>query len=99
MRQSGKVQFLFWLFLVSIFLYAWILWIVVQSFVLGDANRYEFPEEKVALLFVLYGLLVLDTLAGITVAIFINNKRYTARFGAMVVIIFLTFLVGKGFFG
>ena len=88
MRQSGKVQFLFWLFLLSIFLYAWILWIALQTFVLGEATRSEFPEDQVALLFILYALLVLDTLAGITVAIFINNKRYTNRFGAMVLLIF-----------
>ncbi len=99
LKQSGKVQFLFWLFSISVMLYLWILWIAVQTFVLGDASRSELPEQQVALLFILYGILVLSTLAGTTIAIFINNKRYTNRFGAMVILIFITFLAGKGFFG
>ncbi|WP_236579116.1 hypothetical protein [Hydrogenimonas urashimensis] len=99
MKQSGKVQFLFWLFSLSVMLYLWIIWVAVQTFVLGDATRSEFPEDRVALLFILYGILVLSTLAGTTVAIFINNKRYINRFGVMVILIFITFLAGKGFFG
>ncbi|WP_457596378.1 hypothetical protein [Hydrogenimonas sp.] len=98
-KPSGKVQFLFWLFSISVMLYIWILWIAVQTFVLGEATRTELPEEQVATLFILYGLLVLCTLAGTTVSIFISNKRYINRFGAMIILIFITFLAGKGFFG
>ncbi len=99
MKQSGKVQFLFWLFSFSILLYVWIIWITVQTFVLPEAPVQELPEDKIALLFILYGLLVLGTLAGTTVAIFIGNKRYTNRFGALFLIIFLSFLAGKSIFG
>ena len=99
MKQSGKVQFLFWLFSISVILYITIIWIAGQTFLLGDATRTEIPEDQVAALFILYAVLVLATLAGTTVAIFIGNKRYTNRFGAMVILIFITFLAGKGIFG
>ncbi|WP_353661522.1 hypothetical protein [Hydrogenimonas sp. SS33] len=99
MKQSGKVQILFWLFTLSVILYLTIIWIALQTFVLGDATRIELPEDRVAALFIMYGVLVLTTLAGTTISIFIGNKRYTNRFGAMVILIFITFLAGKGIFG
>ncbi|WP_456452591.1 hypothetical protein [Hydrogenimonas sp.] len=98
LKQSGKVQFLFWLFAVSVILYASILWTAVTTFLVGEPLM-ELPEEKVAMLYIFYALLVLATLAGTTVAIMINNKRYTNRFGALVVLIFITFLAGKSIFG
>ena len=99
MKQSGKVQFLFWLFFFSILLYLWIVWVTVQTFILPDTPPSELPEEKIGLIFILYGLLVLSTLAGTVVAIFIGNKRYTNRFGALFLIIFISFLAGKSIFG
>jgi hypothetical protein len=39
------------------------------------------------------------TLAGTVISIFINNKRYTNRFGALFLIIFISFLAGKSIFG
>jgi uncharacterized metal-binding protein len=98
-RHSGKVQFLFWLFSFAVMLYLWIVWIVAQTFLFADGPLEELPQEKVALIFILYGLLALSTLAGTVVAIFIGNKRYTNRFGAMFLVIFITFLAGKSLFG
>lgn len=99
MKRSGKVQFLFWLFSFAIMLYIWIVWTVVQTFLLVDGPLEELPQEKVALIFILYGLLALCTLAGTVISIFIGNKRYSNRFGAMFIIIFVSFLAGKSVFG
>jgi len=63
------------------------------------ATLQEVPQERIAALFLLYGLLVLTTVAGTVLAIFIGNKRYTNRFGVMTVLILATFLAAKGFFG
>jgi hypothetical protein len=97
-KQSGKVQFLFWVFTFSVILYLSILWIAVSTFLTGEPMS-ELPEERIAELYIFYALLVLCTLAGTTVAIMIGNKRYTNRFGVMVILIFITFLAGKSLFG
>lgn len=97
-RQSGKVQLLFWLFVVSVILYLSILWTAVSTFLFGSVGV-ELPEGKIAMLYIFYAFLVLTTLAGTTLAIMINNRRYTNRFGAMVILIFVTFLAGKSVFG
>ena len=97
-RHSGKVQALFWLFSFSVMIFIWIIWIVVQTFILSTPQM-ELPEDRVALIFILYGVLVLFVLVGTVVSIFINNKRYTNRFGALFLIIFISFLVGKSIFG
>jgi len=98
-KHSGKVQFLFWLFSFAVMLYIWIVWTALQTFVLVEGPLEELPQEKIALIFILYGLLALSTLAGTVISIFIGNKRYTNRFGAMFLIIFITFLAGKSIFG
>ena len=98
-RHSGKVQLLFWLFFFGILLFIWIIWTVVQTFVLHHYPLGDVPQDRIALIFILYGLLALDTLAGTVVAIFIGNKRYTNRFGAFFLIIFISFLIGKSYFG
>jgi len=79
-------------------IFIWIIWIVVQTFILS-ASQMEVPEDRVALIFILYGMLVLFVLAGTVISIFINNKRYTNRFGALFLIIFISFLIGKSIFG
>ncbi|BDY13151.1 hypothetical protein HCR_14630 [Hydrogenimonas cancrithermarum] len=79
-------------------LFVWILWTVVQTFILTEPQM-ELPQERVALIFILYGILVLFVLAGTVVSIFINNKRYTNRFGALFLVIFISFLAGKSIFG
>ncbi len=97
-RHSGKVQFLFWLFALAIIIYLSFVWIALSTFVFGGTPM-ELPQEKVGALFLLYGLLVVVTLAGTLVAIMIGNKRYTNRFGALFLVIFITFLAGKSLFG
>ncbi len=98
MKQSGKVQALFWLFFFSVILFLWILWTAVQTFLL-DSPDMEFPQERVALFFVLYALLILCLLAGTVISVFVDNRRYTRRFGMMTLLIFLSFLAGKSLFG
>jgi len=97
-KQSGKVQALFWLFFFSVILFLWILWTAVQTFLL-DSPDMEFPQERVALFFVLYALLILCLLAGTVISVFVDNRRYTRRFGMMTLLIFLSFLAGKSLFG
>ncbi len=96
--SSGKVQVLFGLFVVSLILYVSIIWTVVSTFLLGEKSE-GLPEAQVASLYVMYAFLVLSTLAETVIAGMINNKRYTNRFGMMVVLIFITFLAGKSLFG
>jgi len=79
-------------------IFIWIIWIVVQTFILSSPQM-ELPEDRITLIFILYGLLVLFVLAGTVISIFINNKRYTNRFGALFLIIFISFLIGKSIFG
>jgi len=94
--RSGKMQFLFWAFFFSVMLYLWILWIGVRTFLLGDGPIMELPRQEVTLLFLLYGLLIVSTLAGTIVSTMVGNMR---RFGAMVIIVFATILAAKGIFG
>ncbi len=98
MRQSGKVKVLFWLFLFSLTLFLWIVWIAMQTF-LFDGPKRDLTDEYIVLLFVLYIIMVLFVLAGTIVSIFINNRRYMNRFGIMTLVIFLSFLIGKSIFG
>ncbi len=98
MKRSGKVQMLFWLFSFSVMLFVWIVWTAVQTFVL-EGPRMELPQERIALIFILYGILILFVLAGTVISIFINNRRYMNRFGVMTLLIFVSFLAGKSIFG
>ena len=98
-KRSGKIQFLFWTFFFSILLYVWIVWIGVQVFVLPDEPIMELPQNYVALLFILYGFLVITTLAGTIISIMIGNKHYSNLFGTMIIIVFGTILASKGLFG
>ncbi len=98
MKRSGKVQVLFWLFSFSVILFIWIVWTAVQTFML-EGPRMELPQEQIALIFILYGILILFVLAGTVISIFINNRRYMNRFGVMTLLIFVSFLAGKSVFG
>jgi len=97
--RSGKMQFLFWAFFFSVMLYLWILWIGVRTFLLKDGPIMELPRQEVTLLFLLYGLLIVSTLAGTIVSTMVGNRPYMRRFGAMVIIVFATILAAKGIFG
>ncbi|WP_457605526.1 hypothetical protein [Nitratifractor sp.] len=98
-RRSGKIQFLFWAAFFSILLYLWVLALGLQTFVLPDEKPMELPQQEVALMFILYGFLVVTTLAGTVVSVMIANRYYTRFFGAMVIIVFATIVAAKGLFG
>ncbi len=89
---------LFWLFTFSFIIFVWIVWIALQTFVLSEPTL-ELPQEPIALIFILYGILILFVLAGTVVSIFINNRRYANRFGFLTLLIFISFLAGKSLFG
>jgi len=97
--RSGKIQFLFWDFFFSIMLFLWIVAVGVQTFILPDETSLEIPENVIVLLFLLYGFLAISTLLGISVAIMINNKRYTRLFTLLIMLVFATIMVSKGIFG
>ena len=97
--RSGKIQFLFWVSFFSALIYLWIVAIGLQTFVLPDEKPMEMPQEAVRLLFVLYGLLIITTLAGSIVSVMINNKFYTRFFAVMVMLVFWTIVASKGIFG
>ncbi len=98
-RRSGKMQFLFWAFFFSVLLYLWILWIGVRTFLLHKGPMMELPQQEVTLLFILYGFLIVTTMAGTVVSIMIGNRPYIRRFGAMVILVFATIVASKGIFG
>ncbi len=98
-RRSGKMQFLFWAFFFSVLLYLWILWIGVRTFLFHEGPMMELPQQEVTLLFILYGFLIVTTMAGTVVSIMIGNRPYIRRFGAMVILLFATIVAAKGIFG
>jgi len=98
-RRSGKMQFLFWAFFFSVMLYLWILWVGVRTFLLPSEPLMELPQQEVTLLFILYGFLIVTTLAGTIVSTMIGNRIYMRRFGAMVILVFATIVAAKGIFG
>ena len=97
--RSGKIQFLFWTFFFSLMLYLWIVGVGVQTFILPDEKPLQIPQNVIILLFTLYGLLVITTLAGMILSIMINNRHYTRLFGGMVIVVFGTIVASKGIFG
>jgi len=97
--RSGKIQFLFWTAFFGIMLYLWIVTVGVQTFILPDEKPMELPENAVRLMFLLYGLLIVDLLAGTIIAAMINNKYYMRFFGILLMLAFGTFLGAKGMFG
>jgi hypothetical protein len=97
--RSGKIQFLFWMAFFAVMLYLWIVAVGVQTFVLPDERPMELPENAVRLMFLLYGLLTVDILAGTIVSAMINNRYYMRFFGIVLMVAFGTFLTAKGMFG
>lgn len=97
--RSGKIQFLFWTAFFSALLYIWIVAVGLQTFVLPDEKQMELPQDAVALMFILYGFLIITVLAGTIVSTMINNKFYRNFFGGMLIVAFVTVLTAKGMFG
>ncbi len=98
-KRGGKIQFLFWTFFFSILLYLWIIYIAINTFIIDSSIKMSFPKEEVRLLFLLYGLLALLALSGTVISIFISNRGYTTKFGALVMVLFGTIIAAKGIFG
>jgi hypothetical protein len=97
--RSGKIQFLFWTAFFSVLIYLWIVTIGLQTFVLPDEKPMELPQNVVALMFILYGFLIIAVLAGTIVSTMIDNKFYRNFFGAFIIVAFATLLLAKGMFG
>ncbi len=98
-RRSPKIQFLFWAAFFSVVLYIWIVTVGLFNFVLIDEKPLNQPQNIIFLLFTLYGILMLLTLAGEVVSTMINSKYYQRFFGVMLFFIFLTLLVARSLFG
>jgi hypothetical protein len=98
-RRSPKIQFLFWASFFSVVLYIWIVTVGLFNFVLIDEKPLNQPQNIIFLLFTLYGILMLLTLAGEVVSTMINSKYYQRFFGVMLFFIFLTLLVARSLFG
>ena len=98
-RRSPKIQFLFWAAFFSIMLYLWIIIVGLTNFVLIDEKPLNPPQNVTFLLFILYGFLMVITLAGEVVSTMINSKYYQKFFGIMLIFIFATLLFIRSKFG
>jgi len=99
MYRSPKIQLLFWLSFFAIIFYLWLIGVGVSNFLFEDTTRLAPPQNVIFLMFVLYGLLIIDILAGIFIATMINNRYYQRFFGVLLMVAFFSFLVTKGLFG
>ena len=98
MYRSGKYQFLFWSFFFAVFIYMWIVGIGLYT-LFTNGNSLQLPIKVINLLFLLYGILIVISLAGLLVAIMINNKKYSKRFSGLIFLIFGTIVGAKAIFG
>jgi len=99
MYRSGKIQFLFWTAFFSVLLYFWLVVIGLQTFVLPDEPPMEFPTQAATLMFILFGLMIVTSLAGTVVSMMISNQFYIRFFSGMTIFIFGTMIFAKGYFG
>jgi len=99
MYRSGKIQFLFWTAFFSILLYLWLAAVGLQTFVLPNEPPMEFPTQVATLMFILFGLLIVTTLAGVVVSMMISNRFYIRFFSGMTIFIFASMVFAKSFFG
>ena len=98
-RRSPKIQFLFWSAFFSIMLYLWIVIVGLTNFILIDEKPLNPPQNVTFLLFILYGFLMVITLAGEVVSTMINSRYYQRFFGVMLIFIFATLLFVRSIFG
>jgi hypothetical protein len=97
--RSGKIQFLFWSAFFSVMLYLWIIAVGLTNFVFVDEKPLQTPQNITILLFILYGILMILTLAGEVVSTMINSRYYQRFFGVMLIFIFATLLFIRSLFG
>ena len=98
-RRSPKIQFLFWAAFFSVMFYIWIIIVGLTNFVLIEEKPLNTPQNVTFLLFVLYAILMVVTLAGEVVSTMINSKYYQRFFGVMLIFIFVTLLFIRSIFG
>ena len=97
--RSGKIQFLFWTAFFTVMLYIWIVTVGLQTFVLPDEKPLELPPNVIFLMFVLYGLLAVATLAGTIFSAMINNRFYMKFFSIFMMVGLATLLATRSMFG
>jgi len=97
--RSGKMQFLFWMAFFAVILYLWIMAAGIQTFVLPEEMPMELPQNVVTLMFILYGLLTIDLMIGLTLATMIDNRYYQKFFGVFIIIAFASVVGAKSIFG
>ncbi len=98
-KRSPKIQFLFWAAFFATILYLWIVTVGLTNFILVEEKPLTLPQNVIFLLFILYGMLTVVTLAGEVVSTMINSKYYQKFFGIMLICIFATLLVVRSIFG
>ena len=98
-KRSPKIKLLFWLSFATVFLYITIIFILLQTFVLPDEAPLELPTQRVTTILILYGIMALTALIGTVLSIFISNRKYMKLFGAFIIIIFGSIIVGKSILG
>jgi len=98
-RRSPKIQFLFWDAFFSVLIYLWIVSIGLFNFVLVEQKPTNPPENLILLLVILYGFLMVLTLAGEVVSTMINSRYYQKFFGVLLMLIFATLLFIRSKFG
>jgi len=97
--RNGKIQFLFWTAFFAVFVFVWIAWVGLQTFVLADEKPITPPQNVIVLLFILYGIEAVLLMAGTFVSIMINNRFYRKLFGIFVMVAMGSLLYAKSMFG
>lgn len=97
--RSGKIQFLFWLAFFSVFVYLWMVAVGLQTFVLPDEKPTTLPQNETLLMFILFGFSVIMNLTGTFVAMMIGNRFYIRFFGVVTIVLFVSLLFAKSYFG
>jgi len=85
-------------FLFDLFILLWGLSVAVQTFLIAP-DVLTFPEENVRLLFILFILFVITSVAGLIISILYNKKNYIKLFSALQIAVFVAGIAGKSIFG
>ncbi len=90
-KRSGKIEFLFWSAFFAVLFALWIALILLNGF--GS----PLSDATIKLLFVLYFFVGISSLAGLLLAMLINNRFYERLFSAIIFFLFLTLLAVRSF--
>ena len=94
MRIKNILFVLFWL---DLFLVLWGLMVATQTFLI-DADVLTFPETHIRLLFILFFLFVVTSMAGLVLSILYDKKYYIRLFPALQAVVFIAMLFAKSLF-